>query len=555
MDVYSGRLAVVAESVEVKKRGEQESEKEGEGHVKDLLKSQKIGTEGRKLQEQVPEEFSWVRDIRITFAQPLTLSHKCLDETHPSTTISPYYHISPPSLIALQPYDITTEKFDSEIKGITTTIAELYEALRKIPSVEFGKPKELIPITPEADLVPPSTSGSFKDLSRFIPGLCLISFRNVPEVNMSLELDSSFTARKVSVIDKIKVAPEPEEAASILDMLFDIDEETRKGLIHILYDRPRVIVACKPPSAELSYIELLKRLLREIYRVCAEGLPRPRHISKDLTEVELDISADRSVYVLADDSPQASESRIRDRLRELFSQRYGFLVLYGMEEKFTVKPGEDYPYPITLKLVDRSKDHLMRVVKAFYGFVRETPLETGSLDLYTVLLEEHFYSEIRKLLSDVKMVLATEPSSEDEEGTGYESALHFALKVFCVKYFIEKGIKTVETEVDVPTVGRVDVLVREGRPSSLAVEIETLYDTGLPIIKLKKTIESRLKSGLDLWIVVPPMQTFIYLNELLILRRLYREAYGERLELYTTDFGSGTLITLGDFINRVRQLQ
>jgi len=332
-------------------------------------------------------------------------------------------------------------------------------------------------------------------------------------------------------------------------MLFDIDEETRKGLIHILYDRPRVIVACKPPSAELSYIELLKRLLREIYRVCAEGLPRPRHISKDL------ISADRSVYVLADDSPNASESRIRDRLRELFSQRYGFLVLYGMEEKFTVKPGEDYPYPITLKLVDGSKDHLMRAVKAFYGFVRETPLETGNLDLYTVLLEEHFYTEIRKLLSDVKMVLATEPSSEDEEGTGYESALHFALKVFCVKYFIEKGIKTVETEVDVPTVGRVDVLVREGRPSSLAVEIETLYGTGLPIIKLKKTIESRLKSGLDLWIVVPPMQTFIYLNELLILRRLYREAYGERLELYTTDFESGTLITLGDFINKVRQLQ
>jgi hypothetical protein len=170
-----------------------------------------------------------------------------------------------------------------------------------------------------------------------------------------------------------------------------------------------------------------------------------------------------------------------------------------------------------------------------------------------VLLEELYYSEIRKLLSDIKKVLIVEPSSEDEEGISGESTIHFALKVFCVKYFVEKrGIETVETEVDIPTVGRVDVLVKGFQPSSLAVEIETLYGTGLPIIKLKKTIESRLKAGLDLWVVVPPMQTFLYLKELLILRRLYREAYGERFEVYTTDLGSGNLITLSDFVEKAK---
>jgi hypothetical protein len=48
------------------------------------------------------------------------------------------------------------------------------------------------------------------------------------------------------------------------------------------------------------------------------------------------------------------------------------------------------------------------------------------------------------------------------------------------------------------------------------------------------------------------MQTFLYLKELLILRRLYREAYGERFEVYTTDLGSGNLITLSDFVEKAK---
>ena len=282
-------------------------------------------------------------------------------------------------------------------------------------------------------------------------------------------------------------------------------------------------------------------------------MPKPRHISKEIPEVELDITADKSVYVLTGDG--GGEEVIGNRLRELFSQRYGFLVFYGMEKEFSRKFGEEpYPLPIKLSLSERSKDYLMRAVKAFYGFVEEAPFKPENLDVYTVLLEGLFYNEIGKLLSDVKSVLLVEPSSEDEEGMGGESTLHFALKVFCVKYFMEKKrVERVETEVDVPTVGRVDVLVRGFQRSDLAVEIETLYGTGLPIIKLKKTIESRLKAGLDLWIVVPPMQAFIYLKylkELLTLRRLYREAYGERLEVYTTNLTSNDLFTLSEFVEK-----
>ena len=564
----------MAESIEVKKRRKRESQEEGDRGVESLPKPQEKGErpeapsepsqrivsklEEREMQEPRPsEELSWVQDIQITFAQPLTLSHKYLDEKLPSAdhTISPYYHVSIPSPISLQPYDIITKKTDSEIRGVITTIAEIYDALREIPSIEFKKPKELIGIMPDTNLAPPSTKGSFTDLVRFIPGLSVVAFRKVPEIGVSLKLDSSVLMRRIAVIEKLKGVPEPEEVATILDRIFDIDEETRKGLIHILYDRPRLIIACKPPSADLSYIELLKRLLREIYRVCVGGLPKPRHVSKDLSEVELDITADRSVYVLTSESLQAGTGRVLgDRLRELFSQRYGFLVLYGMEEKFSTKFGEEpYPLPIILRLSERPKDHLMKAVKALYGFVEEAPFrKPENLDVYTVLLEELFYDKIRKLLSDIKKVLIVEPSSEDEEGIGGESTLHFALKVFCVKYFMEKKlIETVETEVDIPTVGRIDILVKGVQPSSLAVEIETLYGTGLPIIKLKKTIESRLKAGLDLWVVVPPMQAFIYLKELLILRRLYREAYGERLELYTTDLGSSNLITLSDFVDKV----
>jgi hypothetical protein len=380
-------MVATAESIEVKKRREREPQEERNRGIESLPKSQereerpelpsepsqRIKPEEKELQEQrPPEELSWVQDIQIAFAQPLRLDHKNLDEKLPSAayTISPYCHISIPSSISLQPYDIIAKKVDSEIKGIITTIAKIYGALREIPSIGFKEPKELISITPDTNLVPPSTKGSFTDLVRFIPGLSVVTFRKVPEISVPLKLDSSVLVRKMAIIEKLKGVPEPEEVATILDRIFDIDEETRRGLTHILYDRPRLIIAYEPPGADLSYVELLKRLLREIYRVCAGGLPKPRHMSKDLSEVELDITADRSVYVLTSDSMQGREKALGDRLRELYSQRYGFLVLYGMEKKLNTKFGEEpYPLPITLRLGERSKDHLMKVVKAFYGFV------------------------------------------------------------------------------------------------------------------------------------------------------------------------------------------
>jgi hypothetical protein len=556
----------VAESAEVKKRRERETEKEDEGGTKDTIKSQEKVTEEplkhlryiepweRKAQELMLEELSWIRDVQIAFREPLTLSYKQLDGKLPyvAVPITPYFHISTPSIIASQPYDIVAKKVDSETKGITI-IAEIYDALREVPSIEFKKSKEVISITADTDLAPPPGDGSLTDLVRYIPGLIMFPFRKAPEVGDSLRLDFSVTARKIGVIEKLRGVPEPEEVPTILDMVFDIDEETRKSLIHTLYDRPRLIIACKPPSADLSYIELIKRLLREIYRVCVGGLPKPRHISKGLSEVDLDIKADRSVYVLISDSIQAEIGKLGDRLKELFSQRYGFLVLYGMDEKFSVELREEpYPLPVTLRLAERSKDQFMKAVKAFYGFVEESPFKPDNLDVYTVLLEELFYDKIRKLLSDVRRVLAVEPSSEDEEGIGGESTTHFALKVFCKEYFVEKeGVETVETEVDIPTAGRVDLLVKGFQSSNLAVEIETLYGTGLPVVKLKKTIESRLRAGLDLWLVAPPMQAFIYLKELLYLRKLFRDSYGERLEIYTINLTSNSLITLSDFVGQL----
>jgi hypothetical protein len=551
---------MVTERVEVRKRGEPWSEKEESMGNLQAIKAE-------ESQDLWYEKFNLVQNIQVNFTEPQTVGYKHIDKSLPHVPhmAFPYYLISVPEPITSHPYDIFRSRVDSEIMRIGTTIAELYyNALRNVPSIDFREPKKLTGIKPEVDLAQPSRRGSLDDVVRFIHVISMITFRRVPEIRASSALDSSFSGRKIAIIEQIKGIVEPEDAPTILEWIFDIDEGVRSRLAYVLYDRPCLIIACKPPIPELNYIELLKRLLREVYRICAGGLPRPRHISRDLSAVEFDISADRSVYVITDEKNKEPVSKLfdehvlDDRLRELFSQRYGFLVLYGLEDGFSVKIGEDaYPPPIKLRVADRPKEQFERAIKALYGFVEEPPiLKPVDLDAYTVLLEETFYDKIRKLLSDTWSVLTVEPSTEDEEGIGGESTLHFALKVFCVKYFMEKkGVETVETEVEIPTAGKIDVLVKGYQSPSLAVEVETLYGTGLPLIKLKRTIESRLKAGLNLWVVVPPMQAFLYLKELMLLRKLYRKAYGERLEFYTTNLHSSILITLSEFLEKVKQQQ
>ena len=88
----------------------------------------------------------------------------------------------------------------------------------------------------------------------------------------------------------------------------------------------------------------------------------------------------------------------------------------------------------------------------------------------------------------------------------------------------------------------------------LAIEIETLYGTGLPLLKLRKTIESRISKGLKLWIIIPNPQLILFLKDIAKLGNIYRKKYPEHIKIFTLDIYSLKLIPLQEIIKKINTI-
>ena len=89
----------------------------------------------------------------------------------------------------------------------------------------------------------------------------------------------------------------------------------------------------------------------------------------------------------------------------------------------------------------------------------------------------------------------------------------------------------------------------------MAVEVETLYGTVLPPLKLRKSIESRLRKGFKVWIVVPNPQCMLYFREISALRNIYRKKYPDMVEFYTLDLLSNELISFREVEKLMKKLK
>jgi len=74
------------------------------------------------------------------------------------------------------------------------------------------------------------------------------------------------------------------------------------------------------------------------------------------------------------------------------------------------------------------------------------------------------------------------------------------------------------------------------------------------LLKLRKTIESRLSKGLKLWVVIPNPQLMLFLRDLAKLRSIYRRKYLDSIEFFTLDVYHKKLIPFPEVIERVKQL-
>jgi hypothetical protein len=383
------------------------------------------------------------------------------------------------------------------------------------------------------------------------------------------------------------------------------------GLGRLVPDRPLLIVAEHVKG--FGYIEFLKRVLREVYRVRVGGLPEPKHVS-NVADLQLlipvEVGAGGRIFVIdlvsgdlgrllkegdVKGSSQASlRERIRDRLRELFSQGYGFIVIYGDyhidnhvsgAQAEALREGVLKNYLLTtwkqISPETSKKSLYVLLANLMWGRVGEPEMDyKGNFDRFVVELEDEYWKALEGALKDFNIQVLVRPSAEGDEA-GRESMSHYLIKAFMVNYLVRrlteefKGKGAKEDEARRRALGcvstenqpsganvRFDVYVKDkdansdcGSMSNLVVEVETLYGTGTALHKVLDTIESRVNAGADrLWVVVPNPQAVIYLPQLLRLERYVRKLKrfeGKEIEFYTLDVKGGAPVRLVEVARRL----
>lgn len=311
--------------------------------------------------------------------------------------------------------------------------------------------------------------------------------------------------------------------------------------------------------------------MREIYRVRSGGLPEPKHVStpEDLRLLlPVDVGAGKRLFVLdlSQSRAQVSDTegrlevkgrdleRLRDRLRELFSQEFGFFVIYGdvlgVWEHVLAEAVRGYasvvPSPVEVSMRPGRLPFYVLLANAMWGRVSDPVLDYERLgfrgfDEFVVWLEDEYWRRLGEVSFEV--LYKTKPSAGERE-----SELHYLTKAFVVRHLAERvDPNCVKTEKEVGA-AVFDVAVDHekavtcGSLQGLVVEVETLYGTGTVVHKLVETVE---RAGVQrMWIVVPNPQTVIYLPLLLRTRRELRKQHD--VEFYTLDVTSRGLVRLTD---------
>jgi len=472
-----------------------------------------------------------------------------------------YYPLKPSNIILL---NIERNIYFANMGDMVKSIQE------NIPSIEFKDFKEvkISDINRSFDIEVKSLTDAWNFISTISPlflKLILINYR---------EMDKKTTAKTSEVLI---------HGGSGEAMLVEEVEDVFKNIFSIapskmVMDRPFLILAKRPKDEKFEYLEFLKRVFRELYRIYVGGLPNPMEIQAGFEEVKLDVKAGKHIYVIdvdkvfEDKSINYYETYVRDRLKELYSQGFGYLVFYGKgvdriknlvqnlfipSIKTLPKQFSNTLFPTQINI--REDLNIYRLANLMWGKVIKFKdiIDSINFDFYAVTLENKFYDKIITLASDPYMIIRVNPSERDEEKTGGESLLHYGIKAFTVKYLIETEKipeHNIFTEHRINDI-ILDIFVKQHpKYGDLAIEIETLYGTGLPLLKLRKTIESRISKGLKLWIIIPNPQLILFLKDIAKLGNIYRKKYPEHIKIFTLDIYSLKLISLQEIIKKINTI-
>jgi hypothetical protein len=454
----------------------------------------------------------------------------------------------------------------------------------------------VIPVTPSA-IVKKET---FRVRYNSAPEVTVASKVELKVEPLRLEKKARLAKEKVSLEPVRITLPEPRivELVKIRTREREVEDEEIRALEEIpnfydifmkggfggltTVDRPACIIL--PRSYPESCVDSVALMCREFYRFKKGGKPSPRILSTgSREEVEKSLEAGERIFIIDDSRCEliklSTIKRVEDinwehlynRLRELFSQDYGF-VIFHLDEKWVddfrsklEKVAHMIPKLFIVKfngLSPKVKDEIARMC---WGFISS---RGKTFDEVFCNAEKAFYDKLEEIGKDEWLMHCTKPHR-----LGPESPEHRLLKALVVKIVAkEKRIdrqlipEKISTEYESPiTKGLiVDVFVNDTKEF---IEVETLYGTGFnPVDKIDhetlqryvthhETLQRYVTHKINVKVVMLPMPFLTYLKSLANLRRIYKKEYGINVEFYTVDIENERLIPLKDIIERLKELK
>lgn len=447
--------------------------------------------------------------------------------------------------------DVRTEVF-------TPHSVHLLDAItKKLPEVHFEEPN---PVT--LNVTEDVRTPQGRDLSSFsIPVITPVFLKSSGNVGYSIttEVELLTATKSGGKVPEIELPAE-----DVFSKAFGLG-------VSFLPEGPVIILAKKPKEKEFGYIEFLKRLLRELYRVRVGGLPTAYHVMLPGDPERLQsLRAGNSIFVIDWEVGKKPEEELgkqhlqamTEKVRELFSQSFGFLVFYGdkeflswvKEKVFGLVTHVSNSNSIRVSLVQEwvgiklnSPKSLCRLIHNFWGFHEEHKVANIEFDYLAPYLESKYREFVESYTKTIRIKGKAIPSALYIEGNPGESLTHYALKAFVFERLVEDyGVSPDDIETEYPEGDiRIDVYVKirnQNKPQDIAIEIETFYGEALPLLKLRKDVESRLATKSELWIVLPPSSYLLFKNEVHAFIKWTSTKYRDRVKVFTVDVENRKLI-------------
>jgi len=347
--------------------------------------------------------------------------------------------------------------------------------------------------------------------------------------------------------------------------------------ISCVADRPVCIVL---PKGEDSFVGAVAIICREIYRIVKGGMPKARWISKGLKEeIEDHLRAEGMVFVVDDPKcelfpdlektktgdelfKKVDMEKVLDRMRELFSQDFGFIIFHVNREWAGRLADLLREEAKSAKVIEIQPPALGPGEKATLASICWDFVEAdgfGTFDSIFEKCEKDFFDELENELKGSPNLELLQYIERDESA-GWE---HENMKVAVVKLLAkELGAKSMEDVVKILKGGEIKTEHElEGRrradiyvPSqNRYVEIETFYGTGNPMDKLKRTLQkySGIKGRVDV-VLLTGIHALLYAPHLLELEKQYKPGHDLRVNFYIPDLKDGRLVSLREVLDLLK---